>query len=276
MSIVLLGSGPRAAWARALLPATEAVDGVAPSPDALRVLSAQPPGCLLLVDPLPFAAEDPAAAALPPPDRLRADATRAVFALEVARRAGRTVTLAGDAAAWPAQLDPGAAPVGPAPLLSVPPVPDGLAAAAASFLTPLWAAAGTGRAPPLVLPAGVFFDGDVPGQPMPTMIEVAGRARIVAYGPYLPLPAGAWTARAWLGFSPDVGRMPFIIEADTGAGVSRGFCEAERGGFFSLDLEFRVDDPLHPLELRLITQDSALEGQAALIEVRLEPRQSVP
>ncbi|MCA0305741.1 MAG: hypothetical protein LCH95_25365, partial [Proteobacteria bacterium] len=104
MSVLLLGNGPRAAWARTLLPAAPPVEIAAPSPDALRRLSAAPPATLLIVDPGPFAAEDAASAALPLPDRLRADATRAVFALEVARRAARTVTLDGDAAAWPARL----------------------------------------------------------------------------------------------------------------------------------------------------------------------------
>ena len=105
---------------------------------------------------------------------------------------------------------------------------------------------------------------------MPAAIEVAGRARILAYGPYLPLPAGQWHATAYLGFSVDIERMPFILEADTGSGTTRGFFEVRAGGIFTLGLDFRIIDPLHPVELRLISQDSALEGQIALIEVQLK------
>ena len=65
--------------------------------------------------------------------------------------------------------------------------------------------------------------------------------------------------------------MPFILEADTGGAVSRGFFEVDRGGIFTLDLDFEVADALHPVEMRLISQDSALEGQVSLIEVALEP-----
>jgi hypothetical protein len=101
-------------------------------------------------------------------------------------------------------------------------------------------------------------------------MEVAGRARILAYGPYLPLPGGLWRAMAYLDFSVDIERMPFIFEADTGGNITRGFFEVEHGGIFTLALDFRVTDPLHPTEFRLISQDTALDGQAALIEVQLE------
>lgn len=282
MTVLLMGSGLRAAYARALLQQVFPIDGVeetSPSPEALARHSASPPALLVLVDPLPFAVMPTDAA--PPPgtlnnDLLRAEALRAVFALELARRAARTIVLDGDAAAWPAAL--AATTEGTvAPLLAdlpSPPVaglPDGVAPLLDSYLGRIWRAAAGGHAPSVAWPREAFLDGDAPGELLPAVIEVAGRARIVAYGPYLPVPAGTWRATAWLGFSPDIGRLPFILEVDSGIGVARGFFEAERGGIFSIDLDFRVADPLHPLELRLITQDSALEGQAALIEVRLDP-----
>jgi hypothetical protein len=300
MTIVLMGRGPRADAARAILqrlfPGTE-IEEAHPSPEALARHSAAPPALLVLVDPQPFAGIDAAEsmAAVGLAELLRAEALRAVFALELARRAAAVCVLEGDAAAWPAALAgaaplagaserPDLPPVDPPPadrpldLAIELPAPRQEAAAPAevtpllgTYLVPLWRAAAAGRPPPVVWPRESFLDGDVPGETLPALIEVAGRARIVAYGPYLPLPAGGWCARAWLGFSPDIGRLPFILEVDSGAGVTRGFFEVERGGIYFLDLAFRVADPLHALELRLITQDSALEGQAALIEVRLDP-----
>ena len=80
----------------------------------------------------------------------------------------------------------------------------------------------------------------------------------------------------WLGFSADIAKLPFIVEVETGARISRGFFEAERSGFFTLDLDFHVGTPLFPLEIRLISQESAFDGQASLLEVRLEMNQSVP
>jgi hypothetical protein len=109
------------------------------------------------------------------------------------------------------------------------------------------------------------------GQPVPAIIEVAGRARILVYGPYLPLPTGPWFVTAYLGFSPDIGHMPFILEVESGGAMARGFFEVDRGGIFSLGLDFQVVKPLHPVEIRIISQDSAIEGQMALIELHLEP-----
>ena len=109
---------------------------------------------------------------------------------------------------------------------------------------------------------------------MPATVEVAGRGRILAYGPYMPLPSGRWRATAYLGFSADIGSMPFILEADTDAGITRGFFEVKQGGIFTLDLAFEVADPFHPVEFRLVSQDSALEGLVSLIEIRLEQSSS--
>jgi hypothetical protein len=139
-----------------------------------------------------------------------------------------------------------------------------------TYLQPLFAAAPTPSRLALTWPREAFLDGDAPGSPLRAVIEVAGRARILAYGPYLPLPSGPWRARAYLGFSVDIEKMPFILEANTGSGTTRGFFAVENGGIFTVALDFQVMDPLHPVELRLISQDSALEGQAALIEVELE------
>src|SRR6185369_7083055 len=130
-----------------------------------------------------------------------------------------------------------------------------------TYLEPLFSAAGRPEPSALAWPREAFLDGDKPGETLPAMIEVAGRARILAYGPYLPLPSGNWRATVFLGFSPDIGKMPFILEADAGGAVARGFFEAERGGIFTLGLDFQVADALHPVEFRLINQDTALEGQ---------------
>jgi hypothetical protein len=279
MTVVLMGAGPRAAGARSLLQqllAPAEVEEALPSPEALARHSALPPALLVLVDPLPM----PPVEASPPgilnADLLRAEALRAVFALELARRAARTLVLTGDATGWPAALAATTQGATAPMLADFPPpldsgIPQGVAPLVDTYLRPIWRSAAGGHAPSVAWPREAFLDGDAPGEALPPVIEVAGRARIVAYGPYLPVPAGAWRATAWLGFSPDIGRLPFILELDSGGAVSRAFFEAERGGIFSLDLDFRVADPLHPLELRLITQDSALEGQAALIEVRLDP-----
>jgi len=287
MTILLFGAGPRLAWVRSVLDAaraqvrTEAVREVrvVDSPPTRELLVSLAPlqvNALVLVDHFPFAAGPPSVA-LAPGEALRGEAQRAIFALELARRAARTLALDGGAAqAWPSALAKLLVAAPPAQLDAPcpPPPPKGSGPPAtpllSTYLEPLFAAAG--HPTPLVLswPRESFLDGDAPGKTLPATVEVAGRARILAYGPYLPLPAGSWHATAFLGFSPDIGKLPFILEADTGGAVTRGFFEVERGGIFTVALDFQVADAMHPIELRLISQDSALEGQLALIEVQLE------
>lgn len=309
---MLLGTGPRLAWVQGVLDGLSAGAGgelrqriVAvigpPTREGLAALVAEPIDTVVLVDHAPRVAGPTASAGKPGPspvEAVRGAAQHAILALELGRRAARTVRLAGDdAERWPWSLaatlglPPPAATLAPPPAAAAPPAacsPADRSSAArsptaqssadlppadllmASYLAPLFAAAPHGGPLRLAWPREVFLDGDAPGRPAPAMMEVAGRARILAYGPYLPLPEGSWRARAFLGFSRDIGKMPFILEADCGGLVSRGFFEVERGGIFTLDLDFQVTDPMHPVEMRLISQESALEGQVSLIEVALE------
>jgi hypothetical protein len=319
--ILLLGVGPASAWTRGFLEAeiataaVELVDVSEPAtPAMLANLLAEPIAALVLVDHRPFAAglptpatastgEASAGAAL---EAVRAEAYRAVAALELARRSPRTLRLeAQAAAAWPAALTglldellPGRASSragrhsrGRVVRASVPPdMSEALTALAAlegavqslapplpvllsGYLRPLFEAAGTlghaGGTLSVIWPRDCFLHGDRPGATLPETVEIAGRARILAYGPYLPLPSGIWTVTAWLGFSAEIERIPFILEVDTGEAITRGFFEVERGGIFTLELEFRVPGPMPLIELRLISQDAALEGLTALIEAGL-------
>jgi hypothetical protein len=139
-----------------------------------------------------------------------------------------------------------------------------------TYLAPLFAATTHSAQIVVAWPRDCFLYGDAPGETLPPTIEVAGRARILAYGPYMPLPKGHWQATAFLGFSPDIGNLPFILEADTDVGITRGFFEVKQGGIFTLNLDFEVINPFHPVEFRLVSQDSALEGLVSLIEIKLE------
>lgn len=287
--IVVSGAGPGLAWLRSLFGEIRAcpdaasgrritiVDGPV-TQEPLGVLMAGPIEVLVLVGHAPF--EDAAQRDTPPSrEAVRAEALRAILALELRRRAVRTVVLEPDASdQWAAMLAVALAetvPVDAAMALPPPPAPKAIGPASpalpivSQYLAPLFAS-GNGLEPlALVWPREFFFDGDAPGEVLPATIEVAGRARHLSYGPYLPLPTGHWQATAFLGFSPEIGKMPFILEADTGGAFARGYFETEHGGLFALTLEFTVTDPLQPIEFRLISQDSALEGQAALIELEL-------
>lgn len=292
MKILLLGGGPVVAWAHAFLekvsaalatkPKIVVTDGLVPH-DVLATLNDDPADVLVLAQQTPFANDS--ALANVSADIVRHEAQKAILAIELARCIPRMLFLRPmEAEEWP-RLLAGLLGVNASEVLPLAePVPaaghadaKGLAFSTLtvpsllrSYLAPLLAAAEHPASIVVVWPRDCFLYGDAPGEGLPATIEVAGRGRILAYGPYMPLPKGRWLATAYLGFSADIGNMPFILEADTDAGITRGFFEVKQGGIFTLALDFEVTDPFHPVEFRLVSQDSALEGLASLIEIRLE------
>jgi len=292
MKIFLLGRGPTGAWAHTFLnkvsatlaakPEIVIVDGMAPH-DVLAALDVAPTDVLVLAQHTLFA--DGGALADVLADTVRNEAQKAILALELARRVPRTLPLRpAKAAEWPLQIAEllGMNRSDVLPLAETVPALAGNESAALSappsptpsllrtYLAPLLAAIEHPASIVVAWPRECFLYGDAPGEGLPATVEVAGRGRILAYGPYMPLPSGHWRATACLGFSADIGSMPFILEADTDAGITRGFFEVKQGGIFTLELAFEVTNPFHPVEFRLVSQDSALEGLASLIEIRLE------
>ncbi|WP_422002607.1 hypothetical protein [Reyranella sp.] len=290
MTTVVLGSGPKAAWARAVLGRLSiggsdirAVEGGF-SRASLDDVASSPVDALVLVDQV----VDVGALAKPSEkvlcDLVRPNAMQFAFAREVAARARCTIQLAPGAPVeeWATALADltGTSPDAvrehmsgfPGPTTaSLNGLPEGpVANVVRGYLAPLSAACATAAPLSLNWQRELFLDGDAPGTMLPAAPEVGGRPRILAYGPYLPLPVGRWSATVYLGFSNEIGRLPFIFEVDAGGSVARGFFEVERGGLFSLSLDFEVAQPLHLVECRLISQDSAIEGQFSLIEVQLD------
>ena len=287
MNIVIVGEGERAAWVERALGRLRSLAGLdgegttrlvhgGPDPGSLHVLAHEPIDAVVAVDAASLA-QGPVHDQVAWREIVRRDALRAIYIREVVVRTGcRAVPLVGnDPTAWLGALArllslssidtigaeelpaPDIGPVVQSPLVE-------------SYLVPLWSAAATQAPLVITWPRECFLDGDLPNEPLGPMMELAGRARILSYGPYLPLPAGSWRATAYFGFSSDIERLPFIFEVLTPPGITRGFFEVETGGFFTLELDFQVTDPFAQIEMRLASQDSALEGQAALIEVHLE------
>lgn len=287
MNIIIVGEGARAAWVERTFGRLRALAGPAgegkthwtgggADPGELQAFAREPIDAVVVVDAarlVQSSAHDPAAWR----EAVHRDAIRAIYVRELAARAGcRVIPLVGnEMSAWLGAL---------ASLLSLADVDsvdaevlpsfDVLATAdlplVACYLDPLWASIADRGRLVVVWPRECFLNGDAVGEPLPLVMELAGHGRILSYGPYLPLPAGHWRATAWLGFSPDNEKLPFIFEAFTPPSITRGFFEVEAGGFFTLELDFQVTDPFTPIEMRLVSQESAFTGQAALIEVRLE------
>lgn len=287
MNIIIVGEGPRAAWVEGIIARLRAAPGAAGEGtmqrlgtscdrNALHALVQTGIDIVVAVDAASLAQGSPHDTGSWH-EMVRRDAERAIFIRELAARAScRVLALVGDDHyVWLGALARmlSLSDVDPGEVEALPAVESGTtpgSSLVASYLDPLWRGLTGPMLQPIVWPRECFLNGDFMGEPLPLVMELAGRARILLYGPYLPLPTGHWRATGCFGFSPDIEKLPFIFEAVTPNSVMRGFFEVDTGGFFTVDLEFQITDLLVPIEIRLASQDSALEGQAALIEVRLE------
>jgi len=147
------------------------------------------------------------------------------------------------------------------------------AAMIGGVLAPMLAMSLGGDATPIVWPIESFLSGDRPDTPASLVAELTGGARILYYGPYFNLPAGAWTARMTVGFSEGAKATPVTVEAYGGARLlALASMAPESKGIYHAVFDFDHDDTLQPVEVRVRTDRGAIEGRLALGKVELSPR----
>ena len=108
-----------------------------------------------------------------------------------------------------------------------------------------------------------------PGEP----IDVSGGARCLIYGPYIDIPAGAWSARVVLGFSREACGYPFLVDAciEQRQIASTRF-QVETGGVHSFEINFLLRrETGGGLEIRVMTLSDAATGRLAFGHVVLRP-----
>lgn len=99
-------------------------------------------------------------------------------------------------------------------------------------------------------------------------IDATGRARCLLLGPFISLPAGNWTLRMVMAFSPELTGTPFTLDV-TGNGqggakeLGRVSFEATVGRYVA-QITFNHRDPSRPLEFRLFVDKPTFEGLVSL------------
>jgi hypothetical protein len=90
--------------------------------------------------------------------------------------------------------------------------------------------------------------------------ELTGPARVLLFGPYLHLPVGDWVVR----FEFEIDGAISSVEATTDVYINEVVIEKmfmmPARGIYAYELSFRVEDPHVPIQLRLFTKTSAIEG----------------
>ncbi|MGA0602283.1 hypothetical protein ACO2Q3_16365 [Caulobacter sp. KR2-114] len=117
-------------------------------------------------------------------------------------------------------------------------------------------------------PLALFMAGDSPGASCPAAIDVTGRGRILAYGPYLRLPAGRWRAGVVVEVCPDAARRPYRLEVSAGATIARAVVAPGRPGPRTLAADVELHDAA-PVELRLWLERAAFHGTLRFAGARI-------
>lgn len=109
-------------------------------------------------------------------------------------------------------------------------------------------------------------------------IDATGRARCIVFGPYISLPAGNWTLRMVVAFSPELTGTPFTLDV-TRAG-NTGTKELGRVSFEAIvgryvaQITFNHREPSKALEFRLFIDKPTFEGRVSLGYAELQRLQA--
>jgi len=114
------------------------------------------------------------------------------------------------------------------------------------------------------------------GKPVPSVIEVTGKARNLIYGPYVALPPGDWTADLVLGFSEDAIDTTFQVDVFAGSILNVTSTKPALPGVHMVSINFIIEEANDNLvEIRLYNETAAIFGQIALAHAILTRRQGV-
>jgi hypothetical protein len=110
------------------------------------------------------------------------------------------------------------------------------------------------------------------GQGLTDALDIRGGFRILIFGPYIHLPAGSWTARVLLGFSPEAAGHTFLVDAYSGRQLGSTSFQPVRAGVYTVDLNFSLDEPSGiGVEIRVWVWSEYARGQLAFGHVILRP-----
>jgi hypothetical protein len=115
------------------------------------------------------------------------------------------------------------------------------------------------------------FLGDRPlGQPLRTPVKLIGGRRCFAFGPFLHLPPGQWRASVNFSVYDNYSGNVLKIDIFTDKIEWEGKARLPALGRLVADIVFRLDDPELPVQVRLMTEQGAIEGEVDLHGVTID------
>lgn len=124
----------------------------------------------------------------------------------------------------------------------------------------------------IIWPRELFIVNGDSGKGLTDALDVSGGIRILIFGPYIHLPAGSWTARVLLGFSPEAAGHTFLVDAYSGGQLGSTSFQPERAGVYTVDINFSLGEPSgQGVEIRVWVWSDYARGQVAFGHVILRP-----
>jgi hypothetical protein len=118
-------------------------------------------------------------------------------------------------------------------------------------------------------PRAIFLKVEPRDAPLDGPVSLLGPARFLTYGPYLHLPAGEWRATVEIEAADCYSENRLSIDVcAAGVVIAAVTTTLPAFGVFACDMQFRLDDPMSPVESRLRLLTGAIEGQLLLRSVR--------
>jgi hypothetical protein len=139
------------------------------------------------------------------------------------------------------------------------------------ILRPMFRQVIGGTAETMVLPLACFYAGDHPGEQATPLVDAAGPARVLYYGPYYYLLPGRWRLEAECYFSQDLGDSLLAVDVFTDVVLARAEFQPPAEGFYKVTFPLTVPQAQDRAEVRFWLLRGAIQGQAGLRQVILTP-----
>ena len=119
---------------------------------------------------------------------------------------------------------------------------------------------------PTAWTGSLFFASDRPEVPASNLIDITGRAHGIVDGPYIVLPAGAWSLTLTLFCTRDAAEYEFQVDVVADGLLAAGKYQPQGEGTVELSLAFVIDDLTeHPVAIRISTVRAAFHGAISVV-----------
>lgn len=116
----------------------------------------------------------------------------------------------------------------------------------------------------------VFLGAKPMGEPLAGPIELIGARRCFLFGPYFHLPPGLWTITVDFTIAGNISGNVLKIDAYTDRIIEERSTRLPPDGRFACSIDVTIDEPRLPLQIRLFTEEGAIEGRVTLHGVAIK------